>query len=103
KVEGVKENTPTDFEKSIDVASPNNYATFTMTPDPPGWPAGRYRVNIVMLYNGEQKDQKSDTFTVTGGGGGVAKPSPAATTSPPGANSEDNANDSENSSPHGEH
>ncbi|MDT5121663.1 MAG: hypothetical protein QOC96_1145 [Acidobacteriota bacterium] len=103
KVEGVKENDPvrnTDY--SIDLASPNNYAVYDLHRDG-GWPPGRYRVEVVMLYSGEQKDQKSDTFTVTGGGGGVAKPSPAATTSTPGANSEDNANDSENSSPHGEH
>jgi hypothetical protein len=91
KVEGEKENIPvpgSDF--SGDLAAPNNYAVYHLSPDR-AWPAGRYRLEVVMLYNGEQKDQKSDTFTVTGGGG--AKPSPAATTSPPGANSEDNMND----------
>src|SRR5947209_1626621 len=92
QVTGIKENTPlSKLDKSIDIAG-NNFATYNLTTDS-GLPTGRYRVEVVMLYNGDQKDKKSDTFTFTGEGGGGAKPSPAATTSPPGANSEDNTND----------
>ena len=92
KVEGMAENSLVpDSEKSIEV--PGNGDMPYHLHWGGGWPAGRYRVEVAMLYSGEQKDQKSDTFTVKGGGGGVATPSPAATTSPPGANSEDNTND----------
>lgn len=41
-------------------------ATFTFTPPDGGWPAGRYKVDVMMLNeSGEQKDQKSATFTVS--------------------------------------
>jgi hypothetical protein len=41
-------------------------ATFTFTPPPGGWPPGRYKVDVLMLNeSGEQKDQKSATFTVS--------------------------------------
>jgi hypothetical protein len=41
-------------------------ATFTFTPPPTGWPAGRYKLDVLMLNeSGEQKDQKSATFTVS--------------------------------------
>jgi hypothetical protein len=103
KVEGEKENFAVPgTEFSVDVPG-DGYAVYHLRRDG-GWPAGRYRVEVAMLYNGEQKDKKSDTFTVTGGTGGVAPPSPAARPSPPGGGtSEDNENDSENSSPHSEH
>ncbi len=103
KVEGVAENTPVHNE-SVNVPG-DGYGIYTLEPTA-GWRAGRYRVEVAMMYNGEQKDKKSDTFTVKGGSGGVAVPSPAATQSPAGeaAPAEDNENtdDSENSSPQGE-
>jgi hypothetical protein len=105
KVQGTPENAPVSgSEFSVDVPG-DGYAVYHLRRDG-GWPAGRYRVEVAMLYNGEQKDKKSDTFTVTGGTGGVAPPSPAAQTSPPGggtSESEDNENNSENSSPHDQH
>ncbi|PYS47448.1 MAG: hypothetical protein DMF68_15945 [Acidobacteria bacterium] len=79
KAAGLKENTPlSQFDKSIDISG-NNYATYNLTPH--DFPAGLYRVEVVMLYNGDQKDKKSDTFTIKGGGG--ATPSSAATTNTP--------------------
>jgi len=105
KVQGLPENAPQPkLDMSTDVQGSGSQSYY-VTPPSSGWPAGRYRVEVTMLYNGEQKDKKSDTFTVTGGMGGVAPPSPAARTSPPGgtSESEDNGNDSENSSPHDQH
>src|ERR1043165_2524911 len=78
KVEGKPDNAPVDgSEVSLDVPG-SNYATYHVTIPQSGFPPGRYRVEVVMLYNGEQKDKKSDTFTVTGGGGGATAPRPAA-------------------------
>ena len=105
KVEGTPENTRLpNADVSVDVPGDGS-GVYNLHRDG-GWPAGRYRVEVAMLYNGEQKDKKADNFTVTGGGGGSAKPSPAATTGPPGDGdtpAEDDEHDSENSSPHGEH
>jgi len=40
-------------------------ATFTFTPPASGFPAGKYKIEVAMLNeDGEQKDQKSATFTV---------------------------------------
>lgn len=94
KVEGVRENLAIpSSEKSMDLPG-SGYATYHLSPPPQGWPAGRYRAEVVMLYNGEQKDQKSDTFTVTGGGA-AAPTSPAAT--PPSTGGETPEEDSDNS------
>ena len=100
KVEGMRENLPLpSSEKSMDLPG-SGYGTYHLSPPPQGWPAGQYRVEVVMLYNGEQKDQKAGTFTVTGAsGGGIPPTSPAAT--PPSAGDEtpeENANDSEDNS-----
>src|SRR5437763_16764894 len=57
KVEGIKENTPVSgSEKSLELPG-NNYLTYHMTAKP-SWHPGRYRLEVVMLYSGEQKDQK---------------------------------------------
>lgn len=41
--------------------------TFTFTPTAAGWPNGSYKVEVSMLTeNGEQKDQKTATFSVSG-------------------------------------
>jgi hypothetical protein len=65
KVEGQPENAPvTKFDTSIDLPT-DGVGTFSLTPPPAGWPAGRYRIEVSMLIqSGEQKDQKSATFTV---------------------------------------
>ena len=40
-------------------------ATFTFTPPASGFPAGKYKIEVTMMNeNGEQKDQKSASFTV---------------------------------------
>ena len=41
-------------------------ATFTFTPPSTGWPKGKYKVEVIMLNEaGEQKDQKTASFTVS--------------------------------------
>lgn len=77
KVPGYPENAPQPkLSGSTDVEG-SDTTRFYLTPPPNGWPAGRYRIEIAMLYNGDQKDKKTETFTVTGGGG--APPNSAAT------------------------
>jgi len=40
-------------------------ATFTFSPPTAGWPKGKYKMEVLMLNeNGEQKDQKTASFTV---------------------------------------
>ena len=109
KVEGEQENAPVpNADVTVDVDGSGG-GVYTLTPQGRVWAPGRYRVEVVMLYNGEQKDKKADTFTVAGGGGGggVSTPMPdatpgrAATPSQTGGGtseddtSEDNANGSE--------
>jgi hypothetical protein len=41
-------------------------ATFTFTPPAPGFPPGKYKIEVIMMNEeGEQKDQKSASFTVS--------------------------------------
>jgi hypothetical protein len=57
-----------ESEKTLDLESAGT-ATFWYTWGGDGWPAGKYRAEVVMLNDkGEEKDKKSGTFTVTGGG-----------------------------------
>ena len=65
KVEGQPENAPVPkFDTSLDLPT-DGVGTFSLTPPPAGWPAGHYRIEVSMLIqSGEQKDQKSATFTV---------------------------------------
>jgi hypothetical protein len=67
KVEGQPENAPvTKFDTSIDMPQ-DGVGTFSLTPPTAGWPAGKYRIEVNMLIeSGEQKDQKSASFTVSG-------------------------------------
>jgi hypothetical protein len=67
KVEGQPENAPVPkFDTSIDMPS-DGVGTYSLTPPPAGWPAGKYRIEVGMLVeSGEQKDQESATFTVSG-------------------------------------
>jgi len=53
------------LETSLDVDG-SNTATFNFTPPPSGWPKGKYKLEVVMLNEqGEQKDQKSASYTVS--------------------------------------
>ena len=41
-------------------------ATFTFTPPAEGFPPGKYKIEVIMMNeDGEQKDTKSGTFTVS--------------------------------------
>ena len=41
-------------------------ATFTFTPPAAGFPPGKYKIEVIMMNeDGEQKDTKSGTFTVS--------------------------------------
>jgi hypothetical protein len=52
------------LEQTLDLEG-SGTATFSFTPPPDGWPPGKYKVETVMMdEKGEQKDQKSATFTV---------------------------------------
>ncbi|HEX8708896.1 MAG TPA: hypothetical protein VF723_11685 [Pyrinomonadaceae bacterium] len=69
KVSGQPENEPVpQFDTSLELTGSGD-STYTLTPGPTGWPAGRYRIEVSMLAeNGEQKDQKATTFNVGGEG-----------------------------------
>ena len=65
QVEGVDAGPLPGAETTLDLPG-SATATFTFTPPPTGWPPGRYKVEVLMLNEGgEQKDQKSATFTVS--------------------------------------
>jgi hypothetical protein len=52
------------LEKTLDLPS-SGTATYTFTPPPSGFPAGKYKVEVFLLDEaGQQKDQKSASFTV---------------------------------------
>lgn len=65
-VEGQPKNAPVpNFDKSFDVPS-DGYVTYSLTPPPAGWPAGKYKIDVAMLIeSGEQKDQETASFTVS--------------------------------------
>jgi hypothetical protein len=53
------------FDVSIEMPS-SGVGTYSLSPPPAGWPAGKYRIDATMhIESGEQKDQESTTFTVT--------------------------------------
>ena len=64
-VEGEKSGPVPSLDTTVDLPGTGT-ATFTFTPPPSGWPKGKYKLEVVMLNeNGEQKDQKSASFTVS--------------------------------------
>ena len=67
KVEGQPENAPVEqFDKSFDLPS-DGVVTYYVSPPTAGWPPGKYRIEASMfIESGEQKDQKTATFTVSG-------------------------------------
>jgi hypothetical protein len=55
----------TGLEKILDLPGSGS-ATYTFSPPPDGWPKGKYKMEVFMLNeDGEQKDQKAASFTVS--------------------------------------
>jgi len=69
KVKGrlVPEDAPGDKGPEDTVELPSSgTATFTFTPPASGFPPGKYKIEVIMMNEeGEQKDTKSATFTVS--------------------------------------
>ena len=52
-------------EDTVELPS-SGTATFTFTPPAAGFPPGKYKIEVIMMdENGEQKDTKSGTFSVS--------------------------------------
>lgn len=63
-VEGEQSGPIPGLEKTLDLPG-SGTATYTFTPPSSGFPKGKYKVEVFMLNEaGEQKDQKSASFTV---------------------------------------
>jgi hypothetical protein len=63
-VEGQQAGPIPGLEKTLDLPG-SGTATYTFTPPTGGFPKGKYKVEVLMLNEaGEQKDQKSASFTV---------------------------------------
>jgi len=53
------------LEKTLDLEG-SGTATYTFTPPPDGWPKGKYKIEVTLMDDsGQQKDQKSTTFSVS--------------------------------------
>lgn len=52
-------------EKTLEAEGDQPFV-FWITLPPAGFPNGRYKSEVSMMYSGEQKDQKSATFEVSG-------------------------------------
>jgi hypothetical protein len=64
--EGDKAGQPvTGAEKTLEIEG-DRPAVFWITLPPAGFKDGRYKTEVTMTYSGEQKDQKSATFGVSG-------------------------------------
>ena len=64
-VAGEKPGPVPNLEKTLDLDGSGS-ATFSFTPPPSGWPVGKYKIAVIMLNDkGEQKDQKSASFSVS--------------------------------------
>lgn len=85
KVEGQTAGSPVPgAETTIDLPG-SGTGTFTFTPPGVGWPNGSYKVEVSLLdEGGEQKDQKTETFSTTGNT--AAKPAAPEGTTPQGPN-----------------
>ncbi|MBV8856946.1 MAG: hypothetical protein JOZ02_08460 [Acidobacteria bacterium] len=63
-VEGEQAGPVPGLETTLDLPG-SGTATYTFSPPSSGFPKGKYKVEVFMLNeNGEQKDQKSASFTV---------------------------------------
>jgi hypothetical protein len=64
-VEGQQSGPIPGLEKTLELPG-SGTADFTFTPPPAGWPKGKYKMEVLMMNeSGEQKDQKSASFTVS--------------------------------------
>ena len=64
-VEGQPTGPIPGLEQTLDLPG-SGTATYTFTPPPSGWPKGKYKVDVMLMTEeGEQKDQKSASFTVS--------------------------------------
>ncbi len=64
-VEGQKSGPVPGLEDDVELPG-SGTATFTFTPPKSGWPKGKYKVEVIMFNEaGDQKDQKTATFTVS--------------------------------------
>ena len=64
-VEGEQAGPIPGLEKTLDLDG-SGTATYTFSPPPSGWPKGKYKVEVFMLDDqGQQKDQKSTSFSVS--------------------------------------
>jgi hypothetical protein len=53
------------IEETLDLAG-SGTATYTFSPPPNGWPKGKYKIEVIMMNEeGQQKDQKTASFTVS--------------------------------------
>ncbi|MDX6692622.1 MAG: hypothetical protein QOF02_225 [Blastocatellia bacterium] len=66
-IEGYKSGDPVPgMETTIDLPG-SSMGYFTFSPPSAGWPKGSYKVEVSLINeDGEQKDQKTDTFSVSG-------------------------------------
>jgi hypothetical protein len=65
EVEGEDSGPIPGLEKTLDLEG-SGTATYTFSPPPTGWPAGKYKLEVIMMNEGgEQKDQKAAGFTVS--------------------------------------
>ena len=63
-VTGQPANTPIpQANKSFDFSS-DGTSWYGFSPPTAGWPAGTYRIEVDMMVDGQQKDQKTAEFTV---------------------------------------
>ena len=64
-VSGQKPGPIPGLEKTLDLEG-SGTATYTFTPPPSGWPAGKYKVEVTLMDDsGQQKDTKSASFTIS--------------------------------------
>ncbi|MCU1263883.1 MAG: hypothetical protein JWM21_201 [Acidobacteria bacterium] len=53
------------LEETLELPS-SGTATYTFTPPADGWPKGKYKIEVIMMNEeGQQKDQKTASFTVS--------------------------------------
>jgi len=65
EAEGQQTGPVPGLERTLDLDG-SGTATYTFTPPPNGWPKGTYKVEItLMTESGEQKGEKSVTFSVS--------------------------------------
>lgn len=64
-VEGEQKGPIPGLEKTLDLDG-SGTATFTFSPPAAGWPKGKYKVDVIMMdESGQQKDQKSASFSAS--------------------------------------